>query len=67
MNIPEFSTNGLRALHQAILDALVKDDNTPSGEEKPYGAREFPDWRKMSDELEAELSKRNVAFQRIPW
>jgi hypothetical protein len=65
--IPGLSTNGLKARHNAILDAVAKDDATPLGRDKLYGAREFPDWRQMCIELEDELSRRNEPFRKVPW
>jgi len=67
MNIPGFTTKALEGFHRAINDALAKDDATPHGQDKPYGAREYPDWRQTSDEIEAELTTRNVPFTPIQW
>lgn len=67
MNIPGYSTSGLLMLHNAIHQALAVDDNIKISIDKPYGVREYRDWRKMSDEIEAELSKRGVKFQVVPW
>lgn len=67
MNIPGFSTNGLTMLHDAIRKSLSADDNTPQGTAKPYGVREFTDWRELSDQIEAELKKRGGDFIPIPW
>lgn len=61
------STNGLLALHGAIRNCLDADDNTPVGQSKLYGVRTFPDWRRMADDLENELKKRNARYQPIIW
>lgn len=62
-----FTNDSLSKMHQAILDALEKDDKTPEGQEKPYCVREYDDWRKWADTLEAELAKREVPFDKVPW
>jgi hypothetical protein len=67
MGIPGLSLNGLKARHKAILDVVTKDDATPIGQDKIYGAREFPDWKELSDQVEAELTRRREPFQKVPW
>ncbi len=67
MNVPGFSTNGLLMMHGGVVKALSEDDATLGGEDKPYGVREFPDWRALSDAIESELTVRNVSFVPIAW
>jgi len=67
MNIPGFSTNGLLMMHGGIRDALAVDDNTGEDHEKPFGVREYADWRPLGDALEAELGRRKVTYTKIPW
>lgn len=67
MNIPGYSTNGLKMMHEAIRNALAHDDALPSGQEKIYGVREFADWREQADKIEAELNSRGVTYTKIIW
>jgi hypothetical protein len=67
MNFPGFSSNGLKTLQDAIRKALEADDTTPTGQDKAYGVREFPDWKEMSDDLEAELDRRGETYTKVPW
>ncbi|AEG68830.1 hypothetical protein PP715_21310 [Ralstonia solanacearum] len=67
MNIPGFSTNGLKMMYEGAKDALAEDDATPSGQDKPYGVREYADWRELTDAIEAELDSRNVSYPKIVW
>jgi hypothetical protein len=66
MNIKGFSTNGIKLLHQTITKALAEDDARPNGAEV-YGVREYPDWRREADQLEAELANRSETFAPIVW
>jgi hypothetical protein len=66
LNIKGLSTNGLRLLHRTIAEALAEDDKQPDGA-KPYGVREYPDWRQQADAFEAELTARSEAFEPIAW
>ena len=59
MNVPGFSTNGLKALQDAIRKALEAD--------KTYGVRAFPDWKEMADKLEAQLDLRRETYTKVPW
>lgn len=67
MQVSGCSTNGLLMMHAAIADALVIDDNTPAGQEKTYGVRDFVDWRTFSDAIESELTARDTVFVPISW
>jgi hypothetical protein len=65
MNYDEYSINGILLLHGAIRSALGVDDNTPKGVEKPYGVREFSDWRLQVQALESALKAKGAQFEPI--
>lgn len=67
MDEKKMSTNGLKALHKGIAKALAADDATPPGQDKDYGAREYPDWKQWGDAFEEELRVRQVDFDEIDW
>jgi hypothetical protein len=62
-----YSTSGLLMMHQGIRHALETDDNLPQGQAKPYGVREYQDWKSWSDLIESELDHRKVTYQKVPW
>jgi hypothetical protein len=66
MNIAALSVSGLLMIHDAIKDALRVDDAIADGE-KRYGVREYPDFRELSLEIEAELTARSVEFDPPLW
>jgi hypothetical protein len=66
MNITGLSTNGLKLLHETIKRALEEDDALPEGLKK-YCVREYSDWRRESEEIEAELTDRLEPFSPITW
>ena len=67
MNIPGFSTNGLKMMHDGIRNALAHDDALPNGQDKTYGVREYADWRDHGDRIESELNTRGVTYTQIAW
>jgi len=67
MNIPGFSTSGLKMMQEGIRKALEHDDSAPIGQDKMYGVREFADWRELGDSLEAELDQRKETYVKIAW
>lgn len=67
MNIPGYSTNGLKMMYDAIRNALNHDDSLPEGQEKTYGVRDYPDWMEQADKIEAELDTRGDAYSKIAW
>jgi hypothetical protein len=67
MNIPGLSTPAILKMYYSIVEALVIDDNTPQGHDKPYGVRQFSDWKEQATAFEAELDKRKVSYDRIKW
>lgn len=66
MNIPGFTTNALMEFHSKVAECLKIDDANTSTS-KLYGVREFPDWKQLSDAIEAELSTREVPISPINW
>jgi hypothetical protein len=62
-----YSPDGLRKMHLAVVHAFETDEATPSGQEKPFGVRQYDDWKRWSDGLEAELAKRKALFLKVPW
>jgi hypothetical protein len=54
-------------MHKTLSAAVAEDDATPIDRDKPYGAREFSDWKEMSDALETELKKRKTPYTPIAW
>ena len=66
MDLKASSTNAVKGLHQAIRNARSADDSH-AGPDKPYGVREYPDWRQWSDALEAELVSRGEPFEPMNW
>ena len=67
MNIPGYTTSGLLMMHGGTKNALTIDDNTLPEVAKPYGVRQYPDWREQADAIEAELDSRSVSYQKIVW
>lgn len=65
MHYEKLSTPTLQDFHSSIADCLQVDDNTRAGTMKPYGVREFPDWKEQLDQLEIELVKREASFTPI--
>jgi hypothetical protein len=63
MDVGKFSDGGIKKMHDAVLDALDRDDKTPANQDKPYGVRHFPDWKQWSDALEAGTSKEKYSVQ----
>jgi len=63
----EFSDNAVRAMHNAIRTCLAIDDSVVGSGPKPYGVREYSDWRVWRDELEGAMTDRGLQFQPITW
>ena len=66
MNLHNITTEGLLLLHNAIRKALEEDDSLPENQKK-YEVRSFSDWRKWADEIESELTKRDISYNAIQW
>jgi len=68
MNIPGLTNDALMALHQLIAEAQAADDAAAAAERRrPFGVREYPDWRKQAGMYEAEMKKRGLVFEHIAW
>jgi hypothetical protein len=67
MDVPKLSTNGIRMMHDAIGARLKEEDALPAGQPKTYGVRDHADFKKLADEFEAELTKRNIPLTKIVW
>jgi hypothetical protein len=71
MNIPGLTNHALMALHQLIgeaHEAQAADDAAAAGKRRrPFGVRDYPDWRKQACAYEAEMEKRHIVFKRIEW
>jgi hypothetical protein len=61
------TTHTLIDFYSNIQRALDVDDNTPAGQEKPYGARTNNDFRKMAEDLEKQLDEKAVTYRKIVW
>lgn len=61
----KLSTATLKEFHDAIRRCLEEDDSTPLGEMKPYGVREYPDWKEQLYSIERELRNRSETFSPI--
>jgi hypothetical protein len=61
------TTKSLGALHEEIRRALAEEDALPPGKPRPYGVREFADFRLEADAIEAELRRREQQVQSIKW
>lgn len=66
MHIPGLSDGSLIDLHALIREALESDDRSADGR-KLYGVRDYPDWRRQANDLEAEMRRRSIAFEPIDW
>jgi hypothetical protein len=68
MNIPGLTNDALIALHELIAEAQADDDAAAAGQRRrPFGVREYPDWRRQADAYEAEMKKRGLVFKHIGW
>jgi hypothetical protein len=68
MNILGLTNHGLMALHQLIAEAQAADDAATAGERRrPFGVRDYPEWRRQADAYEAEMKKRGLIFKHIEW
>jgi len=68
MNIPGLTNHALIALHQLIAEAQGADDAAAAAQRRrPFGVRDYPDWRKQAGVYEAEMKKRHIVFTHIEW
>jgi hypothetical protein len=51
-----------------IAEAQAADDAaTAAQRRRPFGVREYPDWRKQAGVYEAEMKKQGLVFEHIEW
>ena len=68
MNYQAFANDALLMMHYSTRGALAVDDElTRLGAERRFRVRENSDWKKLADDLEAEMSKRGMNFEAIDW
>lgn len=68
MNIPGLTNDALVAVHQLIAEAQAADDAAAAGERRrPFGVRDYSEWRRQADAYEAEMNKRRLVFKNIDW
>lgn len=68
MNIPALTNHGLMALHQSIAKAQAADDAAAAAQKRrPFGVRDYPEWRRQADAYEGEMKKRGLVFKHIEW
>ena len=68
MNIPGLTNHALIALHQLIAEAQAADDAASARQtRRPFGVRDYPEWRRQADSFEAEMKKRRLDFKHIEW
>src|SRR2546430_1684661 len=60
------SDQSLKDLHSLIAETLAADDALPRNKKK-WGVRDYPDWKRQSDDFEAEMTKRKLAFTPTKW
>lgn len=66
-DITIMSDRGLVGMQRAIRDRLHEEDQLPADQERVYGVREFSDWKTQADEIEAELDRRGIEYEKVPW
>lgn len=67
MPIPNYSDASLAEQHTAIARCLQADDSALTWRDCEYGVRSHRDWSTHRDEIEAELTRREIPFLRIVW
>lgn len=68
MNYQAFTNDALLMMHYSTRGALAVDDElTRLGAERRFRVRENSDWKKLADDLEAEMSQRGMIFEAIDW
>jgi hypothetical protein len=68
MNIPGLTNDALIAVHQLIAKAQAADDAAAVGERRrPFGVRDYSEWRRQADAYEAEMNRRRLGFTPIDW
>lgn len=54
-------------LYERIKSCLAFDDSLSSLADKPYGVRDFPDWKIQANSLEKSLDHFKYTYSRIVW
>ncbi len=54
-------------LYERIKACLAHEDSLPASAEKPYGVREFKDWRSQADSFESILDTMKHSYSKISW
>jgi hypothetical protein len=68
MNIPGLTNDALIAVHHLIAEAQAADDAAAAGKRRrPFGVRDYSDWRRKADVYEAEMNRRRLVFKPIDW
>ena len=68
MNYQAFTNESLTRMHKDVRGALAADDALEADlREAIFRVRETPEWKQHSAELEAEVLRRGMFFDRIDW
>jgi len=68
MDYHTFTDESLATMHFCVRGALAADDELSRlGAERRFRVRETPAWKKHAADLEAELLRRQVAFEPVDW
>ena len=68
MNYQAFTNDALLMMHYSTRGALAVDDElTRLGAERRFRVRDNSDWKKLADDLEAEMIQRGMVFEAIDW
>ncbi|WP_457660886.1 hypothetical protein [Sinorhizobium medicae] len=67
MPIPNYSDAALAEQHTAVAQCLFEDDSASPWRDWEYGVRSQRDWSIHRDEIEAELTRREIPFMPIVW
>lgn len=64
---PQRTTPIEAVLYERIKQCLEYEDKISPGNEKPYGVREFSDWRRQADSFEKILDSSGHIYSKIVW
>jgi hypothetical protein len=68
MDYHTFTDESLATMHFCVRGALAADDELSRlGAKRRFRVRETPAWKKHAADLEAELLRRQVAFEPVDW
>lgn len=57
----------LREMLDRIRACLEADDKETEPAKKPYDVRSCPDWKRIADDMEEELSRRGEQYEPVQW